>query len=111
MRQLGNFVTQYKKENGIIPPKSVIEDIEEQLQGSERLGDFRYRGIWMDYKSEPDEIIAYVKKDFNNLLVRSGVIILRLNGEVEFISNKKFSEIISEQMTKQEKDYLKKGES
>lgn len=109
MQQLGNIITEYREDRGIVPPESYIEDVQKNVPGFERLGNhLHYRGIWLDYQSNPNDIIAYSVKSYRNLLVEPGVIILRLDGSVEYVSAKEFEKIMQNQMSEYEREYMKK---
>jgi hypothetical protein len=88
MEQLGEITTEYRQKNNCVPPKSYIERIKEQVEGSARLGDLNYRGQWIEFDSPDNEILAYTKINYPSVFVDKGFIILQLNGEVKWLSLK-----------------------
>lgn len=106
MKHLSDIVRQYRENNGQVPPESYVNDIEQQLQGYARLGTLHYRGRWIDVESEPDEILAYSIKNYRSLIVRSGVVVLRLDGKVEWMDREKFDELLTRQQNTTETDLI-----
>jgi len=90
MRQLGRIALKYKQQNNSVPPESFIADIRQQLEGIVRLGSLNYRGRWINFDSEPNEILAYAEKKYHSLFFKTGVIVLRLDGTVEWTKPEKF---------------------
>jgi len=102
MEQLGRQIEQYREKNGMVPPQAFVDRVEETLQGYVRLGKLEYRGIWIDFESPGDEILAYSERKFNSLLVSSGCIVLRLDGRVEWLGEKEFKAILAKQQSQYE---------
>ncbi len=108
MNQLSRIVLNYRKAHGSVPSESYINDVTEELQGKVRLGQIIYRARWLDFDAPPDEILAYVKKKHNSLFVHNGYIVLRLDGQVEWMEPKEFEELLAKQQKPIEKELLLK---
>ena len=107
MTHLGEVVLEYKKTNGVIPPRSHIDRVKTSLQGYIRLGEVQYRARWIDFDSPADEILAYSEQNYRSLLITNGFIVLRLNGQVEWVDKKTFTEILRRQLKPEEIEQLK----
>jgi len=99
MEHLGQIVQQYRKSNGQVPPESYVEAVRERLPGHVRLGGLNYRGRWIDIDSPDDEILAYCERNYHSLIIGNGVIVLRLNGQVQWMGKGKFKEILAVQQS------------
>jgi hypothetical protein len=97
MEQLKNAVFAYKQKNGSVPPESYVDGIIKTFEGQPRLGIPNYRARWIKFDSPPDTILAYVRKEFHSLLFHPGVIVLRLDGRVEWIDKTNFDKLIAAQ--------------
>ncbi len=102
MEHLGQVALQYRKERGLVPPRSYVDRVREELPGSVRLGNLQYRGLWIDFESSGDEILAYVKKEYHSSFFSDGFIVLRLDGRVEWMGEKKFKELLAQQQSPME---------
>jgi hypothetical protein len=108
MEQLGQVIVQYRSANGSVPAESRIDDIRQTLEGQVRLGELRYRGLWIDHESTKDEILAYVLKHYRSSFVEDGYVVLRLDGRVEWMERKQFEELLAQQQTQREMEMLEK---
>jgi hypothetical protein len=99
MQHLGQIVFAYRQEKGSIPPEYYVDNIREQLVGSERMGQLKYRARWIEYGASDDEILAYVRKEYKHLLFGSGAVVLRLDGRVEWIKKKEFDALLAGQQS------------
>jgi hypothetical protein len=106
MGQLSQRVQQYRKEHGMVPPQSFVDRVEETLEGQARLGRLEYRGIWINFESSDDEILAYSERRFHSLLVGSGYVVLRLDGRVEWLEKAQFEAILAKQQSQYEVEVL-----
>ena len=98
---LGQVVLKYRKERGSVPPQSYVDGIIETLPGYVRLGDPKYRAIWIDFDSTDDEILAYAEKNYSSLL-GEGFVVLRLDGRVEWMEKQEFEKLLSQQQSPEE---------
>jgi hypothetical protein len=104
MGNLGEVILKYRAENGFVPPESYINSIRPNLPGNSRLGDsFRYRALWLNFDSPPDTILAYAPKKYRSLILKDGVIVLRLDGHVEWLETKDFETLLAKQQSPLEK--------
>jgi hypothetical protein len=108
MDQLGRLVLEYRKEHGSVPPESYVNGIRRNLQGDIRLGKLNYRALWIEPESSPDEILAYVERNYNSLFLKDGFIVLRLDGRVEWLGEQQFRTILAEQQSPLEIQMLRK---
>ena len=90
----------------MVPPQSFVDRVEETLQGYVRLGKLDYRGIWINFESSDDEILAYSERRFRSLLVGSGYVVLRLDGRVEWLGKNEFEAILAKQQSQYEVEVL-----
>jgi hypothetical protein len=97
MEHLGRLVLQYRQKHGLAPPESYVDNIKEDLEGSVRLGALRYRARWIDLECPPDTILAYVQRHYPSSLLDDGYVVLRLNGEVEWMGTQEFETLLSQQ--------------
>jgi len=100
MQHLGQIVFAYRQEKGSVPPEYYVDNIREQLVGSERLGQLKYRARWIEYGAGDDEILAYTRRDYKHLLFGSGAVVLRLDGRVEWIKKKEFDALLAGQQSR-----------
>jgi len=105
MEQLGQIVLQYRKDHGSVPPESYVNGIKENLQGYVRLGHLQYRAQWLDFDSSPDEILAYTEKKYRSLIGK-GFIVLRLDGQVEWMDREHFKTLLAQQQSPGEIEML-----
>ncbi len=104
MEHLSKIVLQYRQKHGLVPPEPYVDDIKESLEGYVRLGSLQYRARWLDLESTPDEILAYTKKNYRSLLVGKGYIVLRLDGNVEWMGKQEFETLLAQQQSPMERD-------
>ena len=110
MEQLGRTVLQYRKNYGLVPPQSYIDNIKEDLPGHARLGQLHYRARWIDFESTPDEILAYAEKNYRSLVLGRGYVVLRLDGHIEWVGKKEFETLLTKQQTQAEIEILRRLE-
>jgi hypothetical protein len=102
MKHLGEIVLDYRNKNGALPGEAMILDVEKQVAGSARLGEVHYRAQYISINSTPDTIVAYDEQRFGSLLVKSGFIVLMLDGRVQFMDAKTFYAMLSRQQSEYE---------
>jgi len=108
MEHLGREVFKYRKENGRLPPESYVAGIKEDLEGGVRLGNLRYRALWIDFEATPDDILAYTKKDYHSSLLSDGYVVLRLDGRVQWMGKKELEGLLAQQQSEFEIEMLQK---
>ena len=97
MQDLGGKVLEYRKTHGSVPPQSYVDGIKANLEGSVRLRGLRYRGLAINSESQADEILAYTEGVYRSLFSGSRVLVLRLNGAVEWMEKEKFDKLLPEE--------------
>jgi len=102
MQQLSQVVLDYKQKKGIVPPKPFVDNIMRDLKGGARLGNLRYRGLWVDFKPEPNEILAYTEKNYPSSLLNDGYIVLLLDGSVKWMDKEEFKKLLAQQQSETE---------
>jgi len=108
MEHLGQRVLDYRKAHGSVPPESYVADIKESLEGHVRLGHLQYRGRWIDFESTPREILAYSEKKYPSSLLDDGFVVLRLNGQIEWVGKEEFEAELARQQSQDEIKTLQK---
>jgi len=108
MEQLGQEAIAYRKKHGSVPPESHISNVKEDLQGSARMGGLQYRARWIGFDPSPDEILAYIKRDYHSVFLGDGYIVLRLDGRVEWMGKKQFETLLTEQQSPMEAEMTHK---
>jgi hypothetical protein len=106
MEHLGRIIVQYRKDHGSVPPQSYLDSIRTQLEGYPRLGNLQYRALWIDFESPPDEILAYIERNYRSWFIGKGYLVLRLDGTVEWLDRKQGMEILAQQQSREELEML-----
>ena len=99
MEELSLKVLAYRQEYGSVPAESYIDRTKEKLQGHLRLGNLYYRARWIDFECTADEILAYTEKQYYSLFLGHGVIVLRLDGRVEWMGKEEFKTLLAQQQS------------
>ncbi|HEX40502.1 MAG TPA: hypothetical protein ENN81_00375 [Phycisphaerales bacterium] len=87
----------YPSEKVPLPPTSFVDTVKKSLEGRARLGDMRYRALWIDLNAPSDTIVAYSPRLFHSWFVSSGYVLLRLDGTVEWMDKEPFEELLASQ--------------
>lgn len=99
MQQLGIEISKYKKENGVIPSQSYVDAIVQRLPGNVRVGSIKYRALWINLDSTPDDILAYTEKKYPLSFLIDGFIVLKLSGQVEWMAPEAFKDLLRSQQS------------
>jgi hypothetical protein len=102
MTQLGQHILEYRKTYGSLPPESYIEKIKGSLEGSVRMGTVQYRAIWITFDSKDDTILAYTQENYHSLFLKSGYVVLWLNGKIEWMEADRFEKLLAGQQSLEE---------
>ena len=102
MEHLGRVVLQYRKDYGSVPPEKYVINITRDLHSSVQFGELQYRALWIDSDSTPDEILAYVEKNYRSLFVDDGFLFLRLDGRVEWMGKTEFETLLAQHQSPEE---------
>jgi len=114
MTVLGNRIKMYRAEYGFIPSESWVEGQRDNLPGEDRLGELNYRARWIDFESDPNEILTYTEKKSRSILFTDGYFVLRLKEvlerdlgpqdkdidvNIEWIDKKEFEDLLAQQQS------------
>ena len=99
MNQLGRCVLDYRKQHGSLPPQSYVDTVKGQVEGSGRIGNLRYRALWVELDASSDTILAYSQKRHPSSLLRDGYAVLRLDGRVEWMPSAQFQTLLTTQQS------------
>jgi hypothetical protein len=103
MGHLGKIVLGYRQAHGAVPPQLYVDQVRSDLEGGVRLGNLVYRARWIGFGATGDEILAYTKKDYHNLIFGTGYIVLRLDGRIEWMGENEFKKLLASQQSAEEK--------
>ncbi|MBN1509436.1 MAG: hypothetical protein JW955_21495 [Sedimentisphaerales bacterium] len=102
MTQLGQHILEYRKRYSALPSQSFVDSIKEDVEGAVRIGNVKYRAIWIGLDARPDTILAYSRKRFPSSFLKDGYVVLHLNGTVEWLSTTQFATLLAGQRTAKE---------
>jgi hypothetical protein len=105
MEHIGELVLQYRQKYGSLPAESYLAPVKAKFV---RLGELHYRAQWIDFDSPADTILAYTKKELRSELVKSGYVVLRLDGQVQWMEKRQFEQLLRQQQTEREIEMLQK---
>jgi type II secretory pathway pseudopilin PulG len=113
MTVLGNRIKSYRAEHGIAPSESWVKGQRETLPGKDRLGELYYRARWIDFESDPNEILLYTERKSRSIIFPEGYLVLRLkqvllqnvggNVNIEWMDKQKFETLLAQQQSIEEK--------
>ncbi len=109
MTQLGQRVLAYRSERGSLPPQSFIDDVKDDVDGAVRIGNVRYRALWIGPDAPAGTILAYSEKRHPSSFLDDGFVVLRLDGSVEWMPCARFAELFATQRTDAEVESLSEG--
>jgi len=109
MTVLGNRIKSYRAEHDLVPSESWVKEQRESLPGKDRLGELNYRGMWIDFEAEPNEILAYTEKKSRSIILSDGYLVLRLkqvliqdagvNVNIEWMEKQEFETLLIRQQS------------
>jgi hypothetical protein len=102
MQQLSAIIADYRKKNGRVPPEYLVTDAVRDLKGGVRLGELQYRGLWIDFDAEPNDILAYTRKNYPSSLLNDGYIILQVDGAVKWMGLDECREVLAHRQSEVE---------
>jgi len=97
MTQLGGRILDYRSIHGSLPPQSFIDDVKDQVDGAVRIGNVRYRALWIGLGAPDETILAYSEKRHSSSFLDDGFVVLRLNGTVEWLPSAQFRALLATQ--------------
>ena len=107
MTQLGQRVLEYRRQHGSLPPESFIQSIKGDLEGAVRMGNVRYRALHIGPGAPTDTILAYSLKKHSFSFLQDGYVVLRLDGQVEWLPTSRFATLFATQRMPTELDIPK----
>ena len=107
MTQLGQRVLEYRRQHGSLPPESFIQSIKGDLEGAVRMGNVRYRALHIGPGAPTDTILAYSLKKHSFSFLQDGYVVLRLDGQVEWLPTSQFATLFATQRMPTELDIPK----
>jgi len=99
MTQLGGRILDYRQKHGSLPPESFVDSIKGDLEGAVRMGNIRYRALWIGPDAPDETILAYSQKKHPSSFLQDGYVVLWLNGRVEWRPSAEFKALLAEQQT------------
>ena len=108
MRSVGAGIITYQEKNGFLPLEAYVKNLKTTVKGGVRMGILKYRGMFIEPHSDPNEILLYSKKEYSSSLLDDGYVVLFLNGTVKWMGIDKFNDLLSRQQTEYEKHIHKK---
>ncbi len=97
MGQLGERVLEYRKQHGSLPPESFVNSIKGNLEGSVRMGNVKYRALYIGLDASADTILAYSHKGFTSSFLKDGYVVLHLDGRVKWMPKASFEALLTEE--------------
>jgi hypothetical protein len=99
MDQLGRRVLEYRQRYGSLPPESFLDNIKGDLEGAVRMGNVKYRALYIGPDASADTILAYSERRYPSSFIPDGYVVLRLNGKVEWLPTAQFTALFATQRT------------
>jgi hypothetical protein len=97
MTQLGGRILEYRRQYGSLPPQSYVDSIKGSVEGAVRIGNVRYRALYIGLDAPDGTILAYSHKRHPSSFLQDGYVVLRLDGAVEWIPTKQFANLFATQ--------------
>lgn len=106
MDQLGEIILAYRAKHGSLPSKAYVDRVKGEVEGAVRMGNIRYRALYID-RDVPDEtILAYSHKQHPSSFLRDGYVVLSLDGAVRWMPTAQFVRLFETQRAPMEADAL-----
>jgi len=102
MRQLGKIVLEYRRQNARVPSESVFLSEKDNVKGSARLSNLVYRGLWIDFEAEPNDILAYAEKNYPSSLLDDGYVVLMFDANTVWMDKAEFERLLKQQQSEVE---------
>lgn len=108
MQDIGKTVAQYQLKYGKVPSESVFLRARDSVKGSVRLPGLVYRGLWMSFEAEPNDILAYTEKDYPSSLLDDGYVVLRFDANAVWMGKAEFEALLAQQQSEVEIEMTRK---
>jgi hypothetical protein len=102
MGQLGQRVLEHRRQYGSLPPESFVNAIKGNLEGSVRMGNVKYRALYIGPDAPADTILAYSQRRYPSSFLGSGYVVLRLDGTILWMRTDEFATLFAAQRTPME---------
>ena len=99
MTQLGQRLLEFRHKHGALPPESFVDNIKGELEGAVRMGNVRYRALYIGLEASDETILAYSQKRHPSSFLKDGYVVLRLSGTVEWMPTRQFAVLFDSQRT------------
>jgi hypothetical protein len=99
MDQLGGRVLEYRRQYGSLPPESFVNAIKGDLEGAVRMGNVKYRALYIGLDAPAGTLLAYSHRRYPSSFFRDGYVVLRLDGAVEWLPTEQFAALFATQRT------------
>ena len=106
MDQLGEIILAYRAKHGSLPPKAYVDDVKGDVEGAVRMGNVRYRALYIGRDAPDETILAYSHKRHPSSFLRDGYVVLTLDGTVRWMPTAQFIPLFETQRTPMEADVL-----
>jgi len=104
MDQLGVQILEYRRRYGSLPPESYVSSIKGRVEGAVRMGNVRYRALWIGLDAPAGTLLAYSHKRYPTSFLADGYVVLRLDGTVEWMAVPRFADLFAAQRAFAEPD-------
>jgi hypothetical protein len=91
MDQLGRRILEYRQRYGSLPPESFLDSIKGDLEGAVRMGNVKYRALYIGPGAPADTILAYSERRYPSSFLGDGYVVLHLSGGVEWVPAPQFT--------------------
>jgi hypothetical protein len=108
MQQVGQIVAEYRRQHNRVPSESMFLREMSNIKGAVRLPGMVYRGLWIDLEAEPNDILAYAKKNYPASLLDDGYVVLRFDADTVWMGRDDFEALLNEQQSEVEKEMTRK---
>ena len=108
MQQLSEIILEYRQEHGRVPAESLVLREKDKVKGAVRLTNLVYRGLWIDFEAEPNDILAHAAKNYPSSLLDDGYVVLRFDGTAEWMAKEEFEELLAQQQSDVEIEMTRK---
>lgn len=99
MGQLGQRVLEHRRQYGSLPPESFVNAIKGDLEGSVRMGNVKYRALYIGPDAPADTVLAYSERRYPSSFLGNGYVVLRLDGTVLWMPVDQFADLFAAQRT------------
>jgi len=96
MESISQQIQAYRSTNGSMPSQDYIDSIRESVPGRARLGKLEYQAHSIKHNSPNNAVLAYTQQTYRSFLIRSGYVVIYLDGEVCWMSPEQFQSVFNQ---------------